>query len=163
MGDKARSFTNFWSWGRVRHLSFSRWHLFTEYLATNSIVAGLFLLVVPALQLKGRYLRVGRIYLTAACICWWWSYGKLGTLLAVVTVMTVCSSIPQYFGFVDEWDVYYRCEPIMSLCAYLCETPFPCEWLGIVNELSKCNCQRDRHPCHSYQWSGLLKLILFLG
>jgi hypothetical protein len=32
--------------------------LFTDNRAKNSIVVGLFLLIVPTLQLKGRYLRV---------------------------------------------------------------------------------------------------------
>jgi hypothetical protein len=41
---------------------------FTDNLTTNSVVVGLFLLIVPVLQLKGKYLRVGDTYLAAACM-----------------------------------------------------------------------------------------------
>ena len=39
-----------------------RSHLFTDNPVTNIIVVGWFFLVVPALQLKGRYLRVRDMY-----------------------------------------------------------------------------------------------------
>jgi hypothetical protein len=44
-----------------------RSRLFTDILATNSIVICLFLLIIPPLQLKGRYLRVGDMFCAAAC------------------------------------------------------------------------------------------------
>jgi hypothetical protein len=40
--------------------------LFTDSLTTNSIVVGLFFAIVPTLQLKGRYLRVGDIHVAPA-------------------------------------------------------------------------------------------------
>lgn len=43
-----------------------RSRIFTDNLKTNSIVVGLFFLVIPALQLKGSYLRVSDAYKAAA-------------------------------------------------------------------------------------------------
>jgi hypothetical protein len=69
MGDKAWSFTDFWSGGCVRYLCPFRHHLFTDNISTNSIVVGLFFLIIPVLQLKGRYLRVRDIFWGAvACM-----------------------------------------------------------------------------------------------
>jgi hypothetical protein len=45
-----------------------RSRIFTDNLKTNSIVVGLFFLVIPALQLKGSYLRVSGTYIAAACM-----------------------------------------------------------------------------------------------
>jgi hypothetical protein len=64
MGDKAWSSTNLGVEAAcVISVNFMSL-LFTDNLATNSIVVGLFILIVPALQLKGRYLRVSDLDLT---------------------------------------------------------------------------------------------------
>ena len=86
MGDKAWSFTDFWSGGCVRYLCPFRHHLFTDNISTNSIVVGLFFLIIPVLQLKGRYLRVRDIFwgLLRACADDDLAM-NLGALLALMT------------------------------------------------------------------------------
>ena len=89
MGNKARSNADFWRGGCVCHVNLTLLSSVTNQFATNSVVAGLFLFVVPALQLKGRYLRVGKfIQLPRAHVL---MYGVLGTLLVVMTVSHILS------------------------------------------------------------------------
>jgi hypothetical protein len=42
--------------------------IFADNLKTNSLVVGLFFLVIPALQLKGSYLRVSGAYICSCCM-----------------------------------------------------------------------------------------------
>ena len=66
MGNEAWCITGLWRGGCVRY-SHLIWHLrlFTDKFVTSSTVVGLFLLIIPALQRKGRYLRVSGMYLVA--------------------------------------------------------------------------------------------------
>jgi hypothetical protein len=64
--------------------------LFTDNLTTNSIVVGLFFLVVPVLQIKGRYIRVGAIFIS----CW---------VHIPMTILWWIRNATRYNGSDDDW------------------------------------------------------------